>query len=131
MSLVVTSQTPEGRNLYRTNIVNEEVFVESNGFIEVVTIDNRNFARTVYHIYNSGANSLDYTFHGHVDPNNGLPPNFNATWKQIIEVPVTLPPNTPQVETLTDKYSWIRLSMKRTVTDQDTKAQLWINAHGS
>ena len=115
-------------NIRSSLLEDEAIAVQSDTFVERAIIDNREYLQSIYQFYNSGANGLDYEIYGHVDVNAGSPPSFDNSWKEIKAL-TTLATDDTEVETLTNRYAWIQINMKRTVAGQDTTCKiLW---HGA
>ena len=113
-----------------TDVLEDEAITLTDSFVVKGTFDVRNYTKLLFYIQNSGGtNDLDYDIYGHADPNNGTAPTFSTnTWFQLIGT-TTVQENAVKVETLTDRYAYVVLRMKRTTSAQDTTAKVWVRAH--
>lgn len=112
-------------------IEDETITVNSSTLADILSWDNREYARSIIQIENSDANSLDYAIYANVDSNGGVIPDFTtATWKEI-KVPTALAATKTEVETLTDRYAWILIRMKETVATNSSVAKVHIRAFKS
>ncbi len=114
------------------DVLEDESITLSDSFVVKGTFDVRNYTSLLFYIQNSGGtNDLDYDVYGHADPNNGTAPTFSTnTWFQL-KGTTTVQENAVGVETLTDRYAYVVLRMKRTSSGQDTTGKVWVRAHKS
>ncbi len=130
MPLLTPVHEGSGFNLRTDLLQDEAIVVDSDTFVEKIIVDNREYARTVYHINNDGVtNSLDYEIFAHADKNDGVPPTFDNSWEEL-KAATALLQDSSTVETLTDRYAWVQINIRRTAAGQSTTAKIWINAHG-
>lgn len=110
---------------------NESIAVDSNTFEDVLLINNKKTKDLLLHIYNSHAsNSLDYEIYGHAKESSSAPATDAAgikQWKEL-KASTSLAAESETAETLTDHWAWILVRMKRTTTDQDAAAKVWVRA---
>lgn len=113
-----------------TDVLEDESITLTNSFVVKGTFDVVNYTSLLFYIQNSGdTNDLDYDLYGHADPNDGTAPTFSTnTWFQL-KGTTTVQENAVAIETLTDRYAYVVLRIKRTSSGQDTTAKVWVRAH--
>jgi len=117
------------RQLAVDNLEDESITL-TDSFVVKGTFDVTNYTRLLFYIQNSGGtNDLDYDIYAHGDENDGTAPTFSTnTWFQL-KGTTTVQENAVGIETITDKYAYIVLRMKRTTSAQDTTGKVWVRAH--
>jgi len=130
MAFTTTSLRGAGSINIAADVSEDEAITLTDSFVVKGTFDTRNYARIIFFIQNSGdTNDLDYDIYGHGDPNGGTAPTFaTATWFQL-KGTTTVGEDSVGVETLTDRYAYIVLRMKRTTAAADTTGKVWIRCH--
>ena len=114
------------------DVLEDESITLTDSFVVKGTFDVRNYTSLLFYIQNSGGtNDLDYDLYGHGDENAGTAPTFSTnTWFQL-KATTTIQENAVGVETLSDRYAYIVLRMKRAAAGQDTTAKVWVRVHKS
>ncbi|KKL91958.1 hypothetical protein LCGC14_1889470 [marine sediment metagenome] len=111
------------------------IAIDNNAFsavladVENIVIDNRNMASLLIHLFNNaGTNSFDYEISGHAKQVD-VPPALSIAPKDW----VVLPNGTGSVAndanaalTVTDDWAWIAIRLKRTVSSNNSIADIFI-----
>lgn len=132
MAFTTTSLGGSAPIVIATDVLEDESITLTDSFIVKGTFDVRNYTSLLFYIQNSGGtNDLAYDLYGHGDENGGTAPTFSTnTWFQL-KTTTTVQENAVGVETLTDRYAYVVLRMKRAASGQDTTAKVWVRSHKS
>ena len=132
MVFTTTSSSGSASIVIATDVLEDESITLTDSFVVKGTFNVINYTILLFYIQNSGGtNDLDYELYGHADPNNGTAPTFSTnTWFQL-KASTTIQENAVGVETLTNRYAYVVLRMKRTALGQDTTAKVWVRVHKS
>lgn len=122
-----------GSGLYKREVQYAQetgISIDSDTYTDEVCIEHRHLSLVTFTIYNSGANSLDFTIYGHLDENGGVPPAFSTQWAEIPKAgsDCTIATDVTKAETLTENWAWLLIRMKRTAAGQSTTATFTIRA---
>lgn len=130
MAFTTTSFRGSALRELAVDVLEDEAITLTDAFVVKGTFDVRNYTKLLFYIQNSGGtNDLDYDLYGHGDENAGTAPTFSTnTWFQL-KGTTTIQENAVKIETLTDRYAYVVLRMKRTSSGQDTTAKVWVRAH--
>ena len=132
MVFTTTSLRDSANRELAVDVLEDEAITLTDSFVVKGTFDVRNYQRLLFYIQNSGAtNDLDYDLYGHADPNDGTAPAFSTNTWFLLKTTTTVQENAVGVETLTDRYAYVVLRIKRTGAGLDTTAKVWVRAHKS
>ncbi len=128
------------KNQHRAGIFTTTVplTVDSDSEILVGVIHKEDYKKLLYQISNEGGvNELDFAFYGAAidDQSHGTdvppspPPDYDGTNKIYFLLPNgigTVPIDDSVATTVTDNWTWVLITVKRTVSGQDTTGFLYI-----
>ena len=132
MAFTVTKLGGSAAIVLAHDVLEDESITLTDSFVVKGTFDVRDYTSLLFYIQNSGGtNDLDYDMYGHADPNDGTAPTFSTNTWFPLKGTTTVQENAVGVETLTDRYAYVVLRMKRTSSGQDTTGKVWVRAHKS
>lgn len=126
-------------NTYRDGVFTSTVplTVDNDAEIIVGAVHKEDFKKLLFQFSNEGANSLDFAFYatGLDDLSNGKdvpfspPPDYdgsNLIWAVIPNNAGTVTALNSFPQTITDNWTWVLITVKRTTAGQSTTGNLYI-----
>ncbi|MCV0398543.1 MAG: hypothetical protein K5785_00955 [Nitrosarchaeum sp.] len=104
----------------------ENIAVSSNSFVDEHYIDMADLQKLLIQIQNKHAsNSLDYAIYGFAEE-LAMPPAYNAERYHELKASTTIAADSQDSVSVTDNWRWILIRLKRTTTDQDSTASIFV-----
>lgn len=127
------------KNTFRDGIFTKTVplVVDDDAEIIVGAVHKEDFNKLLFQLSNTGANSFDFAFYavGIDDLSHGTdvppapPPDYDGTnllWAVIPNNTGAVPTINSVSQTITDNWTWVLITVKRTTAGQSTTGNLYI-----
>lgn len=116
----------------KDNITKTDIVVNNDTFTDTCVIDNSNYKKIFMLLFNSHASKgLIYQIFGNANFNNGVPPDTDATWKELTTTGgITVAAQAFDAQSLSDDYCWLLFKFKRATAGggNDSSAKLYSEA---
>jgi len=127
------------KNTFRDGIFTNTtpLVVDDDAEILIGAVHKEDYKKLLFQISNDGGNSLDFAFYGAGidDLSHGKdvpflpPPDYDGTnllWSVLPNSTGTVPTIDSAAQTITDNWTWVLITVKRTIGGQSTTGNLYV-----